>query len=150
MLSSKKAIKDAKVNINFVNDKIEIFGSDLDIICSTSGHYCIPIFSFQHIDHENKSEVLLSINDMNSKEEKRKVAKNIHRQFGHFTPVKLIELLKNIDINHKELCIIIEEITKEYKVWLKHRKKQIRPVGMCCYVSKAMVLSRQSLVDSYS
>ena len=31
-------MKDAKVNIGFVNDKTEILGSDLDIICSTSGH----------------------------------------------------------------------------------------------------------------
>ena len=51
----------------------EIFGSDLDIICSTSMHYCITIFSYEHIDHENKNEVLLSMNDINSKEEKRKV-----------------------------------------------------------------------------
>ena len=29
-----------------------------------SGHYYIPIFSFEHIDYENKSEVLLSLNDM--------------------------------------------------------------------------------------
>ena len=55
-LLSKKAMKDAKANIDFVNDKIEIFGSDLDIICSTSGHCCIPIFSFEHTDHENKNE----------------------------------------------------------------------------------------------
>ena len=103
LLLSKKAIKDAKGNVDFVNNKIEIFGSDLDIICSTLGHYWIPTFSFEHIDHETKSEVLLSINDMNSKEEKRKVAKNIHRQFGHPTPVKLTELLKNVDITDKEL-----------------------------------------------
>ena len=57
-LLSKKAMKDAKVNLDFVSDKMEIFGSDLDIICSTSGHYCIPIFSFKHIDYESKSEVL--------------------------------------------------------------------------------------------
>ena len=54
LLLSKKALKDAKVNIDFVIDKIAIFGSDLDIICSMSGLYCIPIFSFKHIDHETK------------------------------------------------------------------------------------------------
>ena len=73
LLLSKKAMKDAKVNRDFVNDKIEIFGSDLDIICSTSGHCCIPIFSFEHIDHENKSRVLLSMNDINSKEKNVKL-----------------------------------------------------------------------------
>ena len=42
-------MKDAKVNIDFVNSKIEIFVRDLDIIFSMSGHYCIPIFLFGHI-----------------------------------------------------------------------------------------------------
>ena len=51
------------------------------------------------------------MNDMNSKEEKRKVAKKLHWQFGHPTSVKLIELLKNADINSKEE-VIIEEVAK--------------------------------------
>ena len=153
-------MKDAKVNIDFVIDKIEIFGSDLYIICSTSGHYCIPTYLFKHIDHENKSEVLLSMNDINSKEEKCKVAKKLHRQFGHSMSVKRIELLENADINKKELCVIIEELTKQCEVCLKYQKKQIRPVvgfplatefNECVAIgSKAVVLSRQSLVDSYS
>ena len=78
LLLSKKAMKDTNVNPDFVNDKIEIFGRDFDTICTTSGHYCIPIFSFKHVDHENKSEVLLSLNDINSKEEKCKVARKLH------------------------------------------------------------------------
>ena len=88
MLLSKKAMKDAndaKAHIDFINDKTEIFGSDLDIICRTSEHYCIPILSFKHIDHENKIEVLLSTNDMNSKKEKLTFSKKLHRQFGHST-----------------------------------------------------------------
>ena len=98
-----------------------------------SGHYCIPIFSFEHIDHENKSEVLLSMNGINSKEEKHKIAKKLHRQFGHPVSVKLVELLKNADINNKELCVIIEKITKEclkYKQTnkKKNKKKTNRPV----------------------
>ena len=54
LLLCEKSMKDAKVNIDFANDKIEIFGSDLDNICSTSGHYCISIFLFEHIEHEKK------------------------------------------------------------------------------------------------
>ena len=79
---------------------------------------------FKHIHRENKSEVLLSINDMNRKEEKRKVAKNLHRQFAHVMPVKLTELMKNADINNKELCVIIKEIAKEYEVCSKYQKKK--------------------------
>ena len=61
---------------------------------------------------------------MNSKEEKRKVAKKLHRQLGHHTSVKLIQLLKNADFNDKELCVIIKEITKECEVCLKYQKKK--------------------------
>ena len=89
-----------------------------------SRHYCIPIFSFEHIDHENKSEVLLSMNGINSKEEKHKIAKKLHRQFGHPASVKLVELLKNADISNKELCVIIEKITKECLKYQKKKKKK--------------------------
>ena len=126
-------MKDAKVNIDFVNDKIEIFGSDLDIICSTSGHYRISAFLFQNIEDENKSVVLLSVNDMKSKEEKRKVEKKLHREFRQSTSAKLIELLKNADMNDKELCVIIEEVTKECEVCLKYKKKNQNS----CYTSSS-------------
>ena len=59
---------------------------------------------------------------MNSKEEKLKVAKKLHGQFGKSTSVKLIELLKNAVANDKELCEIIEETTKECEVCLKYQK----------------------------
>ena len=37
--------------------------------------------------------------------------------------------MKNADVNDKDLCEIIEEITKECEVYLKYqKKKQIRPV----------------------
>ena len=59
---------------------------------------------------------------MNSKEEKLKVAKKLHGQFGKPTSAKLIELLRNTVANDKELCEIIEETTKECEVCLKYQK----------------------------
>ena len=50
---------------------------------------------------------------MNGKEEKRNFLKKLHRQFGHLYKVRFIELLKNAEISYKELCVIIEEITKK-------------------------------------
>ena len=38
--------------------------------------------------------------------------------------VKLLELLKNADVNDKELCEIMEEITKDCEVSLKYQKKK--------------------------
>ena len=67
-----------------------------------------------------KSEVLLSLNHTISKEEKCKVAKKLHRQFGQVKSIKLIELLKNGDIIEE---IMKEEIMKECEVSLKYQKK---------------------------
>ena len=61
---------------------------------------------------------------MNNKEGKCKASKKLHRQFGHPTSVKRIELLKNAGVNDKELCEIIEEIAKECEVCLKYQKKK--------------------------
>ena len=58
---------------------------------------------------------------MNSKEEKHRVAEKLCMQFGHPTSVKLIELLKNAEINNKELCVIIQEIMQECEVRLKYQ-----------------------------
>ena len=59
---------------------------------------------------------------MNSKEEKLKAANKLYGKFGQPTSVKLIELLRNADVNDKELCEIIEETTKECEVCLKYQK----------------------------
>ena len=74
-----------------------------------------------------KTKVLLSMNDMNSKEKKRKVTRKLHRHLRHPTSVKLIELLKNADINEKEICVIIEKIVKF--AWNTKNPQQIRPVA---------------------
>ena len=84
-----------------------------------SEDYCIPRLLFEQIDHEKKSEVLVFINDMNSKEEKRKVVNKLQNQFRHPMPVKLIEPMKNADIDSREFCVIKKEITKECEVCLK-------------------------------
>ena len=39
----KEALKKADTQINFASDKINILGCDVQVIFSTSGHYCIPI-----------------------------------------------------------------------------------------------------------
>ena len=91
--------------------------------------YCIPRFSFEQIDHEKKSEVLVSVNDMNSKEEKRKVVNKLQSQFRHPMPVKLIQPMKNADIDSKKFCVIKEDITKECEVCLKYCIRLQKPCG---------------------
>ena len=44
LLLSKKAMKDAKVNIDFINDKIEILGRDLILFAVSQGIIVYPYF----------------------------------------------------------------------------------------------------------
>ena len=83
--------------IDFARDKVSFLNQNADI--ASSGHYAIPISRNEHLldhfDKNNESErVLLTINKLSSKspEEKEKIAKKLHCQFGHSSAEKLTKL----------------------------------------------------------
>lgn len=43
LLLSRDAMKRAKMNINFENDTAELLGKTINLISTSSGHYCLPI-----------------------------------------------------------------------------------------------------------
>ena len=43
LLLNKEAMEKANTQIDFASDKTNILGCDVQVIFSTSGHYCIPI-----------------------------------------------------------------------------------------------------------
>ena len=43
LLLSKDSMKAAKVKLNLENDSATIFGHDVDLQCTSSGHYCVPL-----------------------------------------------------------------------------------------------------------
>ncbi|KAG1685087.1 Acidic leucine-rich nuclear phosphoprotein 32 family member A [Nymphon striatum] len=43
LLLSKDSMKKAKMKLDHENDSASIFGKDVDLQCTSSGHYCIPI-----------------------------------------------------------------------------------------------------------
>ena len=43
LLLSKAAMKKAEVKLDFVNDKVDILGSNVDLLFTSSGHYIIPL-----------------------------------------------------------------------------------------------------------
>ncbi len=45
LLLSKSSMKRAQTQLYFVNDKAHMFGNEIDLKYTTSGHYCIPINS---------------------------------------------------------------------------------------------------------
>ena len=43
LLLSKTAMKAAKIKLDLENDQAEIWGKVIDLDCTTSGHYSIPL-----------------------------------------------------------------------------------------------------------
>ena len=95
LLLSKKAMKDVGMNLNFERDTVTVFGEDIKLRCTTSGHYSLPLTSScQALDHGKPlSENILSCTNL---DDKIAVAKKLHRQFAH-PPVK--RLLKLLDVS---------------------------------------------------
>ena len=132
---SKNAMKLAKVKIDFDNDIINIFGEDIDISFTASGHYFIPISrtnkAISEIDESNPAErILLNIANIasKSKEEKLKIAKKLHYQFGHASAQKLQKLVKSSSIKDVELLHLFDKIEKKKcEICIKYKKPSLKP-----------------------
>ena len=82
LLLSKMAMKRARMTLNFNNDTAEMFGKRIKFLCTTSGHYHVPISrpppdrgKLQHISFLNNI-------DKKGKVEKLKIATKLHKQFN--------------------------------------------------------------------
>ena len=77
-------------------DKANVFGRDIKLHQSTSGHYCIDILPTFGFD-ETSEEVLVLETNLPHKE-KLKQNKKIHAQFGHASKENMEKLLKNANV----------------------------------------------------
>ena len=89
LLLSKKAMKRAWTSLNFNDDTAEMFGKKIQLLCTTSGHYHIPIL--RPPPDWVKFKYILYLNQMNkkSKTEKFKIATKLHKQFSQPSAKKL-------------------------------------------------------------
>ena len=68
----------AESKIDFVNDRINMFGKDIHLHFTTSGHYAIPLnetnlnIKTSSLDDSNFVEVLLTIDSIEEKSKKGK------------------------------------------------------------------------------
>ena len=91
LLLNNESMKAAESIIDFVNDRINMFGKDIHLNFTTSGHYAIPLnetnlnLKTSSVEHSNFVEVLLTIDNIEekSKKEKKYIAIKLHKHFGH-------------------------------------------------------------------
>ena len=94
LLLSKTAMKRARMTLNFNNDTAEMFGKRIKLLCTTSGHYHVPI-SRPPLDRGKLRHILFLNNiDKKGKVEKLKIATKLHKQFSHPSAKNYVILLK--------------------------------------------------------
>ena len=106
LLLSRKAMKTARMSIDFIGDNVHLFGKTLKLNITSSGHYCLPI-------NKNKTEVevnevLYSCGERNV----HNMALKLHKQFAHPSAEKLIKLAKTAGHTDGDLFEEISAVTK--------------------------------------
>ena len=129
LLLSKSSMKKAQTHIDFVNDKAHMFGNEIDLKYTSSGHYCISINSGKDVAWNERS-VLINMTDLQDKswQEKERMATKLHKQFGHPRSTKLKELLIEANVKDEDLISMIEKSEENCDVCLKYKNPKLRPV----------------------
>ena len=128
LLLSKSSMKKSNTVLNFVNDSVSIFGKNLKLKCTSSGHYYIPLSRLSGVDNINF--VLIATQDISasSMDGKRKIAIKLHRQFSHPSSDKLIGLVKDAGIKDKEFISVLQEVSLKCDLCNRYKKAPPRPV----------------------
>ena len=90
----KKAMKDAKMKIDLENDKAEIFGQEVELMTTSSGHYCLPLTNEPEDDQDLVWVLAVDLASLSDKEQFKSLDK-LHKQMGHHPKKKCIALLKD-------------------------------------------------------
>ena len=107
------------------NDSATIFGKDVALNLTTSGHYCIPIDRTEEIAVEEVFSVKLE--DMDRKE-KYKTLNKLHRQFAHPPVNKIKSLLHDAKLWKEDYLELLEDIERKCDLCKRYTKTPARPV----------------------
>ena len=122
LLFSKDSMKKAQMKIDLVNDDVSIFGKNIKMLTTSSGHYMLPIYKMPSYDAV--CAVLFSREGADTDG----VALKLHRQFAHPTADRLKNLLKNAGKSDPKLFESIAKITEACQTCQRYRKPRPRPV----------------------
>ena len=96
LLLSKASMKKANTNINFKDDKVTMFGEEVSVKVTKSGHYAVPLNQSEEIMKDinlgNPCKITLVVTE--NDEDKHKVAMKLHAQFGHPPKERLVKFLQ--------------------------------------------------------
>ena len=138
LLLSKNAMQDAGCVIDFQKEKVMMFGNSVDLSFTQSGHYTVALSPKVHAGTTDKPvTVLFNVKNLMDKtpEEKKKLAKRWHHQFGHAVEHKLKKLIKDGGLEDEDTMKAIEEACNQCEVCIKHKKPKLKPI-VCISLSR--------------
>lgn len=108
LLLSQNAMQKADTKIDFATDKISMFGKQIDLIFTSSGHYAIPVNDNCKVSTNSDDQPsrifftnVLKLDFMDLKE-KQATAIKLHEQFSHASGSKLKKLIINGGVTDNE------------------------------------------------
>lgn len=125
LLFSKKSMKKARMKLDMEKDVAIIHGKVVELGCTSSGHYCLPLKDEKEA-WKKTEEIMLTLGD-DDKDKKKKIEK-LHQQFGHPTCKRLIQLLKDAGVEDEMCFVFTEEVSDSCEICMKYKKTPSRPV----------------------
>ena len=103
LLLSKNAMKAANTVIDFQSDRVNMFGKQINLQFTSTGHYVIPLsrnckIAYIDADKEDVDVCLVNIDRefTGTSAEKRRKAVKIHKQFSHANGARLKRCTNNV------------------------------------------------------
>ena len=124
LLLSLKSLKRAQVKLDVHRDVAEIFGKEVQLNFTSSGHYCVPISTSER----NVEDVLSTrLCDMSDEDRKRSLLK-LHRQFAHPSRQRLEAIIKDAGAWREDFGSDMNAIYDKCDICKRYAKTPARPV----------------------
>lgn len=149
LLLSKETLKKADTVLNLRKDEATMFGKQVELHFTSTGHYCIDLLSKSTGESISKEEVMLIV-EAESKQQKQMIIK-LHRQFGHASAEKINKLLNDAGIKEPDILKLVEQVCDDCNLCAKFRKTPSRPavsLPMATEFNETVAVDLHKLDDS--
>lgn len=129
LLLSKDTMKTASAKLNFDKDTITLFGNEQVMVCTSSGHYAIPIKK-NSCENEPKedNEVMQILFTLKEGADVKAVARKLHQQFSHPRVDRLIKFAQKAGVEDESLIEAFKEVDEHCDTCKRYKRKNPRPV----------------------
>ena len=133
LLISKNAMKKANTIINFKEDKVTMYGENIKVRFTSTGHYCITLNKYVDVCYYGSDAFhvyfsnLEKVNEFTTQEKERAAVK-LHKQFCHASGKRLRQLLVSARVRDKEMLKLVENVANNCGICQKYRKTPPKPI----------------------